>query len=261
MQYGRSSMGGLTQRRAQAPVQTPAHSQRQRGVALVVVLLFLVAITGISVWTVRQSMLAEGMARNQMDQEVARQAAESALRDAERDIDTASLGQLPDNASCQRNPAPADSVGLNPAEFKADCSRGLCLKDDASYAVTNWATADASNQSVAEPWWPTGKGGLWNDDPDEKPVRVPATAGNCDFTGGVPMGTYTGVPAIEGVAKQPEYIIEAFHRKNVRMNLEETQVTGSREKTNQWSTMYRITARGYGYSQRTQVVLQTVFFP
>ena len=82
MQYGRSSMGGLTQRRAQAPVQTPAHSQRQRGVALVVVLLFLVAITGISVWTVRQSMLAEGMARNQMDQEVARQAAESALRDA-----------------------------------------------------------------------------------------------------------------------------------------------------------------------------------
>ena len=83
MQYGRSSMGGLTQRRAQAPVQTPAHSQRQRGVALVVVLLFLVAITGISVWTVRQSMLAEGMARNQMDQEVARQAAESALRDAE----------------------------------------------------------------------------------------------------------------------------------------------------------------------------------
>ena len=188
MQYGRSSMGGLTQRRAQAPVQTPAHSQRQRGVALVVVLLFLVAITGISVWTVRQSMLAEGMARNQMDQEVARQAAESALRDAERDIDTASLGQLPDNASCQRNPAPADSVGLNPAEFKADCSGGLCLKDDASYAVTNWATADASNQSVAEPWWPTGKGGLWNDDPDEKPVRVPATAGNCDFTGGVPMG-------------------------------------------------------------------------
>ena len=52
-----------------------AGSRQQQGVALVVVLLFLVAITGISVWTARQSMISEGMARNQMDQEVARQAA------------------------------------------------------------------------------------------------------------------------------------------------------------------------------------------
>ena len=81
------------------------HSKEQNGVALVVVLLFLVAITGISVWTARQSMLAEGMARNQMDQEAARQAAESALRDAERDIDNAPLGVLMTNASCQRNTA------------------------------------------------------------------------------------------------------------------------------------------------------------
>ena len=258
MQYRRASMAG----RKQKAGVTLFDRRRQNGVALVVVLLFLVAITGISLWTARQSMLAEGMARNQMDQEVARQAAESALRDAERDIDTASLGQMAGNASCQRNVAPSDNVGFNPADFASDCAKGLCLKDDASYSATDWSAAAAANQTVAEPWWPTGKGGLWGDDPDDKPGRVPVTTANCgSFTGGVPLGTYTGVPAIQGVSKQPEYVIEAFHRKNVRMNLGETQVTSSGEKVNQWSTMYRITARGFGYSQRTQVVLQTVFFP
>mgnify|MGYP002040299213 CR=1 FL=1 len=50
----------------------------QRGVALVVVMLLLVAITGITLWMVKQSTLSEGLARNQQDQEAARQAAESA---------------------------------------------------------------------------------------------------------------------------------------------------------------------------------------
>lgn len=238
------------------------HPKKHNGVALVVVLLFLVAITGISVWTARQSMLAEGMARNQMDQEAARQAAESALRDAERDIDNAPLGILMANASCQRNTATTDADGLNPSSFTSDCAQGLCLKDDASYALSDWSTATSTNTSVAEPWWPTGKGGLWNDDESTKPGRTPVDNSNCaSFTGGVPLGTYTGVPAIRGVAKQPEYLIEVFQRKHVRINLEETQVTSTGEKANQWSTMYRITARGFGYSQRTQVVLQSVFFP
>jgi type IV pilus assembly protein PilX len=108
-------------------------SRQQQGVALVVVLLFLVAITGISVWTARQSMLSEGMARNQMDQEVARQAAESALRDAERDIYNAPLAMLMPNALCQRSASMTDSSGINPSHFTSNCAQGLCLKDDMSY--------------------------------------------------------------------------------------------------------------------------------
>lgn len=245
-------------------IEKPAVSllRRERGVALIVVLLFLVAITGISVWTARQSMLAEGMARNQMDQEAARQAAESALRDAERDIDNAPLGALMANASCQRNGAPTDYDGLNPSSFTSSCSSGLCLKDDPSYGASDWSAATTSNTSVSEPWWPKSKGGLWNDDESSKPGRNPVSASNCDtFTGGVPLGTYSGVPPLRGVSKQPEYLIEVFQRKHVRINLDETQVTSTGEKANQWSTMYRITARGFGYSQRTQVVLQSVFFP
>ena len=244
----------------QAPFANARKSQQ--GVALVVVLLFLVAVTGISVWTARQSMLAESMARNQIDQEAARQAAEAALRDAERDIDNAAFGTKMTNASCARNSSPTDDEGINIAEFSTTCTRGLCLKDDTSYKDTNWKTASTSNATVAEPWWPTSKGGLWNDDEDTKPGRVPVDSNNCDtFTGGVPLGTFTGVPPISGVAKQPEYLIEVFLRKHVRMNVDEAQVTSMVENANQWSTMYRITARGFGYSTRTQVVLQTVFFP
>ncbi|MCW8165485.1 pilus assembly protein [Verminephrobacter aporrectodeae subsp. tuberculatae] len=231
--------------------------QRAHGVALVVVLLFLVAITGISVWTARQSMLAEGMARNQMDQEAARQAAESALRDAERDIDNAALGVQMDKALCQRYASPTNTNGLNPNDFDANCKQGLCFMADADYAKSNW-----ENATNAEPWWPKSKGGKWNDDADKKPSRDPAAPSQCSsFTGGVPLGTYTGVPPIPGVAKQPEYLIEVFRRKQIRMNFEETRVTSTNEKANQWSTMYRVTARGFGYSQRTQVVLQAVFFP
>lgn len=237
-------------------------NERQRGVALVVVLLFLVAITGISVWTARQSMLAEGMARNQMDQEAARQAAESALRDAERDIDNAPLGAMLTNASCQRNAATVDSNGINPIEFVSNCAKGLCTKDDASYALSDWSAAKESNTDVAEPWWPKSKGGQWNDNEATKPGRNPVDNKNCDtFTGGVPLGTYSGVPPVRGVAKQPEYLIEVYRRKNVRINLDEKQVTSTGDNANEWSVMYRITARGFGYSERTQVVLQSVFFP
>lgn len=229
----------------------------QRGVALVVVMVLLIAISGIGVWTVRRSLLGEGLARNQIDQQAARQAAESALRDAERDImNTSSV--LLTNASCNRG-----VTEFNPNDFSTTCDKGLCLKTDSTYASVDWSTASASKKDVAEPWWPSGKGGLWNDNDSGKPNRTAATVdtAHCSFTGGVPFGTFTGAPPIRGVAKQPEYVIEVFRRKNVRVNQPETQVISGGEFANQWSTMYRITARGFGYSTKTQTVLQTVYFP
>jgi type IV pilus assembly protein PilX len=217
---------------------------RQRGISLVVVLLFLLAITGITVWAARYSMLGEGMARNQMDRETARQAAESALRDAERDIMNLMPTLLP-NASCTRG----RSRPPIPTDFTATCVQGLCIKPEAEYIATNWSTASATNKAVAEPWWPTGKGGSWNDEFDTKPGRSPSvTTTNCaTFTGGVPLGTYTGIAPIRGVAVQPEYVIERFNK-----------VSGLLKKPTE---VYRITARGFGYTQRTQVVLQTMFVP
>lgn len=231
-------------------------SRSERGVALVVVMVLLIAISGISVWTVRRSILGEGLARNQLDQQAARQAAESALRDAERDIMNTSIATLT-NASCVRG-----VTEFNPNMFTASCDKGLCLKDDVAYNTVDWTAASAANTAVAEPWWPKSKGGSWND-AGAKPVRtsVPPGTSNCSFTGGVPFGTFTGAAPIRSVARQPEYIIEVFRRKNVRVNLAESQVSSGGEYANQWSTMYRITARGFGYSAKTQSVLQTIYFP
>jgi type IV pilus assembly protein PilX len=214
-------------------------SYHESGVALVTVLLFLVAITGLTVWSARQAMLGEGMSRNQQDLEVARQAAESALRDAERDL--GNVQPIAGQTSCSR------SGEIIAARFDGACTTGLCFRADVDYASSQWGTAAAGSLLNSEPWWPVGKGGLWNGVNTDKPIRVPPTGGtNCDFRGGVPLGTYTGAPAIRGVAAQPEYLIEIFRRS----------IPGRKE-----TPVYRITARGFGYSQRTQIVLQTIYLP
>lgn len=216
----------------------PSRTQ-QKGVSLVIVMIFLLAITGITVWSVRQSLFGEGAARNQLDQEIARQAAEAALRDAERDILNLSSAQLT-NASCTRG---KDRPPIA-ADFTDTCAKGFCLIAEANYASSTWSAASGA---VTEPWWPTGKGGLWNNTFSTKPGRAPVTTTNCTFTGGVPLGTYTGAAAISGVAVQPEYLIELFRRTS---NI-----------TYQPTNVYRITARGFGYTQRTQMVLQTIYVP
>lgn len=210
----------------------------QRGISLVVVLIFLTAITGITIYSVRQSLFGEGSARNQIDLEVARQAAESALRDAERDIMNLSPTTLP-GATCTRG---RDRLPIF-ADFTADCQQGYCNFVESSYTNANWNDATSSSTTNVEPWWPTGRGGRWG-----APKTAPIASGNCSaFTGGVPYGTYTGAAPIQGVANQPEYLVEIFSR---------TSPAGI-PNTN----YYRITARGFGYLQRTQVVLQTIYAP
>ncbi|CAG9169507.1 hypothetical protein LMG32289_01704 [Cupriavidus pampae] len=62
--------------------------QRQRGISLILVLLFLVILTLVGVSASMSSRSAELMSRNARDQNIALQAAESALRDARQDIGT-----------------------------------------------------------------------------------------------------------------------------------------------------------------------------
>jgi type IV pilus assembly protein PilX len=210
--------------------------------ALIIVLIFLSAITGLTIYSVRQSLFGEGTARNQMDSEVARQAAEAALRDAERDIMNLTATTLT-NASCTRGRDRPPII----SDFTSDCVQGYCILPETDYADANWTDATSATTD-AEPWWPTGRGGRWNNTFAGKPGRSPVTSTNCTtFTGGVPFGTFTGTNPIQGVAVQPEYLVEAFVRRSPI----------SRKETN----YYRITARGFGYTQRTQVVLQTIYAP
>jgi len=203
---------------------------------MVVVLMLMLALMGIVAFSARNANFGEMSSRNQLDGEIARQAAESALRDAERDLLLADGSVLAStNAKCKREAArPLESAI---AGFSTTCVGGQCDKALNDYKTTTWATAS----TTAEPWWPPEKGGLWGD-PSTKPTT--ANAATCaTFTGGVPIGLYTGAPAVPGVAIQPEYLIEQFSRSGGRI------------------IYYRITARGFGVSDRTQVVLQSYFQP
>ena len=93
-----------------------------------------------------------------------------------------------------------------------------------------------------EPWWPTtnSKGGLWGLDAD-KPSDAKGAGADCTFNGSVPLGTFTGVARLAGVARQPEYLIEYISRGDDKIT--------------------RITARGFGANANTEVVVQSYFRP
>lgn len=211
-----------------------ARRAHQSGVALVVVLMFLLVITGLALFSARYATMGEGMARNQLDSERARQAAESALRDAERDLLLAD-GVEPAGALCPRKDV--RPVFANFSAFADTCPAGQCAMLDTVYTQSNYTTL-----ANAEPWWPEsgGAGGRWNNTVASKPR---GSSASCTFNGGVPIGTFTGAAAIAGVAQQPEYLIELVRRGSGRV------------------VFFRITARGFGVSDRTQVVLQTYFQP
>lgn len=202
---------------------------------MLVVLIFTLALTGIAIVSARLAVQGEAMARNQLDNQVARQAAEAALRDAERDLMLATGAARP-NAPCARG-AERPVVGSVPPDTA--CSRGQCVYSESARLTANFATATST--SPGEPWWPVSSGGLWNNTLTSKPSRLDGRGGSLctSFTGGVPLGVYTGAAPILGVVQQPEYLIEHIRRAG--------------------QSIFRITARGYGYRQGTEVVLQSYF--
>jgi type IV pilus assembly protein PilX len=89
--------------------------RNQHGASLVVALMFLIVLTMLGLVAVRSSTVQERMAGNDRDRAIAFEAAEAALRDAERDI--------------QSNITSADA-------FDSACSAGLCLPS--VVATQNW---------------------------------------------------------------------------------------------------------------------------
>jgi type IV pilus assembly protein PilX len=203
------------------------HARAERGVTLPMMLFLLLVITIGASYGIRRLMLDESSARNPLDREVALQAAEAALRDAERDLRLAfDAGQKPEGASCSRDRERPLPDGLVAPLFDLACRRGQCLGDLAD-GTTGGDSSDAASRP--RPWWPASKGGKWND----------GAKTGCSFDGGVPLGTFTGIARIADVARQPEYLIEYLRR-------------GS-------SDYFRITARGFGTDIRTEVVLQSYY--
>jgi type IV pilus assembly protein PilX len=198
--------------------------RQERGIVLAVIMMLLVALTGVVAFSARQAVVGEGSARNQMDYELARQAAESALRDAERDILLPGKPTTVPATKCERA-AYDRGERFSVLNVKETCPQGQCSERD-STAPPDWGAGEN-----AERWWPFAKGGKWNDD---RRIVGP----DCVFNGGVPLGTFTGAKEIKGVEYQPEYLMEFFLNREPRM--------------------VRVIARGFGMVKgETQVVLQS----
>ncbi|MFB9245689.1 hypothetical protein IV454_26980 [Massilia antarctica] len=100
----------------------------QSGAVLVTGLVFLLVLTMFVLALVRSGSLEERMARNARDQQMAREAAEAVLRDAE---------------SVWFTKAPFDPYDAS--AFTPTCAKGLCLKPT---AAASWANIDWKDEKL-----------------------------------------------------------------------------------------------------------------
>jgi type IV pilus assembly protein PilX len=103
---------------------------RERGLALAIALVLLVAITMLGLFSSQGAMLGERIAGNERDRVIALQAAEAALNDAQATIQE-KLGVQ--GAVCE-------------TLFNADCDGGFCSTSGTVPADDVWRTRDAKAQ-------------------------------------------------------------------------------------------------------------------
>lgn len=221
------------------------NQRRQNGFVLITALIFLVILAVLGLSSMQASTLQERMAGNLRDRNIALQAAELALRDAERD-----LGALKANIAFPITAASfcaAGDTGCRPTGARASV-----FADRIGF----WAWGPALRQSWT-PSCPLGQcysidkpaaaAPVWDDTQANWAPQPGSTGSNPT----VQYGTYTGATAIPGVAQQPRYILEIFPA-----NPSDVYGTGGSKKV-----IFRITARAVGQNPNTVVVLQSVSMP
>lgn len=159
--------------------------ESQRGVSLVIVMIFLVILSVLGISAMQTSTLSSKVARNQLDRTLAFQAAEAALRDAELDLNNKKFDKvtkcIAGTTGCR-----ATLISRGGSNFGNDttsdpsanrCNLGLCSTDDPV--------------AGAPPFW-------------EERTRWTNTNDS------VVYGTNTGATGLPVVAQQPRYMIEYF---------------------------------------------------
>ncbi|GAA4031424.1 pilus assembly PilX family protein [Actimicrobium antarcticum] len=198
---------------------TAITTSSQRGIALIVVLIWLMVATLLAVSAVQIGLQEQKAARSQRDQDIALQAAEAGLLDAEMDIENSPDLRLSRSALFGRR-----SMAGFPQEQEPLCQRGgrnpyqgLCRLADASVAPA-WQQVDLSDEAAA------------------------TTVAYGRFTG---RSMQTGVGMLP--ARLPRYLIELMRYRQVGESAEQPEY------------FYRITAIGFGASGTSQVVLQSYY--
>jgi len=128
--------------------------QKQRGTALIVALVFLLLMTILAVTAVSRSSLEEKMAGNLKDQQIAFQAAEAALRDAENYLGTLNPPKSKFVDAC--------TDGVTP---------GLCTVAPAA-SPPRWETVNWANGSTNTAVYGTGTGATALAGPVQQPRYI-----------------------------------------------------------------------------------------
>jgi type IV pilus assembly protein PilX len=203
----------------------------QRGAVLVVALMFLVVLTLLALTSMSGTTLEERMAGQYRDLNIAFQAAEAGLRDAERDL----FG--------------VTAVGAPPGTARANVISGRTGFGDGSDAAAD--PSRCTNDTDVN----YGRGLCYPRDPGVHP-RFPTvnfentTAGTLQY---VSYGTYSGATQLPAVTAQPRYLIEALWSG---IPAGPTQSIGAGAGP---PTYYRITSRGYGANPNTRITLQEMY--
>jgi type IV pilus assembly protein PilX len=208
-------------------------AERQRGVVLLVSLLFLIVLTLLGVAASRIVTSEERQSRYLREYNTAFQASESAMRDARDDID----GIL----ATGRVIPQSRLIGLLATP---DCQTGFCVYDESGTAPpwrseANWANAT-----------PYGTYSLRSPLPQSAVVGIAADVGRDELNNDAArFSAATSTSAVTGVFQQPAYLIEA-----VRMFKQTSEKAGQKNLP----VTYRVTARGFGADPNTRAMVQEI---
>jgi len=237
---------GMNSTPRRAFVSPVVASYRQRGISLMLSLVLLVVLSLLGLSAMQNGTLQERMSNNLRDRNIALQAAELALRDAERDLgsllaDNATFcpaggaaGGVTCRSATERPTVAADQAGFwawGPAmrlTWTPGCVDGQCLP--------------AEDYSATTPVW------------DDTAANWAPQTGSTGTNPTIQYGTYTGATAIANVAAQPRYILEIFQPGGIG-TFDVAGIGGTQR------VAIRITVRAVGQNPNTVVVLQSIVAP
>ena len=129
---------------------TASHGRAEHGASLIVVLLILMVVSVLGLGAAQIALMSERSSRNERDQQIAWQAAEAAMIDAELDL---FLGSAVGTRKAKFD-------GKNSKDFVDGCgttddSKGLCAFNPAA-AKPAWLTVDFSDTDDDAPTVPYG---------------------------------------------------------------------------------------------------------
>lgn len=205
----------------------------QAGAALITSLIFLSVLTILGMSTLGTALLESRMAGNARDRNIAFQAAEIGLRDAELFIRDS--GRIVGNI--------VQELGVEAGNYTLqECELGVCYNGTAWDANgTNWITPSNQVWKKDEFWVYAIQ---YQNDTSAVGKVIGYGAEEILSIDATHIPPYVLPAELPLVSRQPEYLIETFPQK---------------PGDNRF--YYRITVRGYGMRGGTRVLLQEVFTP